>query len=111
MGGLAESAVAIVGATLGAVCFVAFPLARPANAKRLKHQRWPAEGLPGNVTPIRHPAQRLRLPDTPERAFIRAMGRHLRPKAYAGVVSDLRDQADAGDLCAKAALLLVMDRA
>jgi hypothetical protein len=90
---------------------VAFPLARPANAKRLKHQRWPAEGLPGNVTPIRHPAQRLRLPDTPERAFIRAIGRHLTPKAYAGVLSLLGQQAEAGDVYSKAALLLVMDRA
>lgn len=90
---------------------VPFPGTSPVNADRLSEQRWPRTGLTANVVPIRQHREPLRLADTPERAFIRAIGRHLTPKAYAGVLSLLGQQAEAGDLYSKAALLLVMDRA
>jgi len=94
-----------------AAVVVPFPGAAPANLDALKDQRWSRSDLPANVVSIRPPRQVVRLPDTPERALIRALGRHLPPKAYTGLTMQLRDQAAAGDLFSKAALLMVMDQA
>jgi hypothetical protein len=90
---------------------VPFPGIVPANLEALRFQRWSRDDLPANVVSLRPAPRTIRLPDTPERAFIRALGRQLTPKAYTGVITQLRQQADAGDAYSKAALLMVMDQA
>lgn len=88
-----------------------FPGDAPANPEALSDQRWSRSALPANVVSIRPPREVVRLPDTPERAFIRALGRQLTPKAYTGVITQLRQQAEAGDVSSKAALLMVLGQA
>ena len=90
---------------------VPFPRPPHRNASALADQPWSRDELPANVVSIRPLPRSVRLPDTPERAFIRALAASLPPALYTRTVTRLQRESEEGSLPSKAAWLMALGEA
>ena len=89
---------------------VAFPRPAPENVEGLSRQRWRADDLSETVVCIRRPRERFRVPPTPERALLKALGRQLTPKAYTGLLTKLAAEREKGCPYSGVAFVIATER-